>query len=91
MKIKEGFLLRKVAGETVVIPTGETLDLNIMITLNGTGEFLWNRLQQDTTEEALVAAMLEDNLDMVVGCRRDQVEEAYRRGHRFGNWALTSL
>ena len=40
---------------------------------------------------AMVAAMLEDNLDMVVGCRRDQVEEAYRRGHRFGNWALTSL
>ncbi|MGA1807422.1 glycosyltransferase family 2 protein [Sphingobium sp. WW5] len=40
---------------------------------------------------AMVAAMLQDNLDMVVGCRRDQVEEAYRRGHRFGNWALTSL
>lgn len=40
---------------------------------------------------AMIAAMLEDNLDMVVGCRRDQVEAAYRRGHRFGNWALTGL
>ncbi|WP_445190645.1 glycosyltransferase family 2 protein [Sphingobium sp. HWE2-09] len=40
---------------------------------------------------AMIAAMLQDNLDMVVGCRRDQVEAAYRRGHRFGNWALTSL
>ncbi|MCI4589643.1 glycosyltransferase family 2 protein [Sphingobium sp. BYY-5] len=40
---------------------------------------------------AMIAAMLEDNLDMVVGCRRDAVEAAYRRGHRFGNWALTSL
>jgi len=40
---------------------------------------------------AMVAAMLQDNLDMVVGCRRDQVEAAYRRVHRFGNWALTSL
>ena len=39
----------------------------------------------------LVAAMLEDNLDMVVGARKSEVEEAYRRGHRFGNWALTSL
>ncbi|MFC3441363.1 glycosyltransferase family 2 protein [Sphingobium rhizovicinum] len=50
----------------------------------------------DATYEAaaaprMVAAMLEDNLDMVVGCRRDEVEAAYRRGHRFGNWALTSL
>lgn len=40
---------------------------------------------------AMVAAMLQDNLDMVVGARRDEVEAAYRRGHRFGNWALTSL
>ena len=50
----------------------------------------------DATYEAaaaprMVAAMLEDNLDMVVGCRRDEVEAPYRRGHRFGNWALTSL
>ena len=50
----------------------------------------------DATYEAaaaprLVAAMLEDNLDMVVGARRSEVEEAYRRGHRIGNWALTSL
>ena len=50
----------------------------------------------DATYEAaaaprLIAAMLEDNLDMVVGARRSEVEEAYRRGHRFGNWALTSL
>lgn len=50
----------------------------------------------DATYEAaaaprMVAAMLEDNLDMVVGARRDEVEAAYRRGHRFGNWALTGL
>ncbi|BAV63917.1 glycosyltransferase family 2 protein [Sphingobium cloacae] len=50
----------------------------------------------DATYEAaaaprMVAAMLADNLDMVVGSRRSGVEEAYRRGHRFGNWALTSL
>ena len=58
MKIKEGFLLRKVAGETVVIPTGEGLDLNMMITLNETGAFLWEKLQEETTEQALLAAML---------------------------------
>lgn len=60
MKIKEGFLLREVAGETVVIPSGETLDLNMMITLNGTGAFLWEKLQNDTTEKDLTAALLEE-------------------------------
>ena len=58
MKIKEGFLLRQVAGETVVIPTGETMDLNMMITLNETGTFLWEKMQEETTEEALTAALL---------------------------------
>ena len=58
MKIKDGFILREVAGETVVIPTGEALDLNMMITLNETGAFLWKQLEQETTEDAVVAALL---------------------------------
>lgn len=58
MKIKEGFLLRQVAGQTVVLPTGDELDLNMMITLNGTGAFLWEQLQSETTEDALVQALL---------------------------------
>lgn len=58
MKIKDGFLLRQVAGQTVVLPTGGGLDLNMMITLNDTGAFLWEHLQADTDETALVAALL---------------------------------
>ena len=58
MKIKEGFLLRQVAGENVVIPSGDSLDLNMMITLNDTGAFLWEKLQEETTEEGLTAALL---------------------------------
>lgn len=40
---------------------------------------------------ALVEAMLVDNLDMVVGARRSEIEAAYRRGHRLGNLVLTGL
>lgn len=58
MKIKDGFILRSVAGQTVVLPTGDELDLNMMITLNETGTFLWERLQAETDENALVAALL---------------------------------
>lgn len=58
MKIKDGFLLRQVAGQTVVLPTGSELDLNMMITLNDTGAFLWEQLQKETDEAALVAALL---------------------------------
>jgi glycosyltransferase involved in cell wall biosynthesis len=50
----------------------------------------------DSTYEAaaapeLVARLLDERLDMVVGARRSEVEEAYRRGHRFGNRVLTGM
>lgn len=58
MKLKDGFILRNVAGETVVLPSGEGLNLNMMITLNGTGEFLWKRLEIGAEKEELVQALL---------------------------------
>ncbi len=39
----------------------------------------------------LVARLLDEQLDMVVGARRSEVDAAYRRGHRFGNAMLTGL
>lgn len=56
MKIRDGFILQEVAGSTVALPTeGE---LNKMITLNETGRFLWERLEEETTREALIDALL---------------------------------
>ena len=59
MKIKEGFILREVAGQIVVLPTGDQLDLNMMIRLNDTGLFLWNCIMEGTTREKLMARFLE--------------------------------
>ena len=39
----------------------------------------------------LVARLLHEQLDMVVGARRSEVDAAYRRGHRFGNAMLTGM
>lgn len=60
MKLKDGFVLRQVAGQTVVLPCGDALDLNMMITLNDTGTFLWERLREETDQDALVSALLEE-------------------------------
>jgi hypothetical protein len=40
---------------------------------------------------ALIARLIAEQLDMVVGARKSEVEEAYRRGHRLGNRMLTGL
>ena len=58
MKLKQGFILRQVAGENVVVPAGDALNLNMMITLNSTGAFLWKLLEQETDEDAMTAALL---------------------------------
>ncbi len=64
MRIKEGYIVREVAGKTVVLPTGNELDLTKMITLNDTGKFLWELLQQDVDEATLVAEILKEyNVD----------------------------
>lgn len=58
MKLKQGFVMRDIAGETIVVPSGDELNLNMMITLNGTGKFLWERLEIGATMDELVQAML---------------------------------
>ncbi len=40
---------------------------------------------------ALVARMIDEQLDMVVGSRVTQVQEAYRAGHQLGNAVLTGM
>ncbi|WP_299651135.1 glycosyltransferase family 2 protein [Sphingomonas bacterium] len=40
---------------------------------------------------ALVARMLDERLDMVVGSRVHEASDAYRRGHQFGNRLLTGM
>lgn len=58
MKIKDGFLLKKIAGSTVVVPVGDTLvNLQLMLSLNESGAFLWQQLQKDCTKDDLLAAM----------------------------------
>lgn len=61
MKIKDNFILRKVADSYVVVPVGKlTLDFNGIITLNETGAFLFERMQQGTDREALIADLLQE-------------------------------
>ena len=61
MKIKDGFMLRKVGGQNVVVAIGKaSLDFNGIIRLNDTGKFLWEQLKNDITEEQLLSAMLDE-------------------------------
>ena len=58
MKLKNGFVVREVAGKTVAVSVGGGA-FRGMITLNGTAAFLWDALQSDTNEDALATKLIE--------------------------------
>lgn len=59
MKLKSGFVLRKIAGENVIIPVGlDTINFNRLITLNESAVWLWENLQDKTFDENIIANML---------------------------------
>ena len=60
MKVKNGFILRKVGKQFVVAATGEaSKNFNGMIRLNDEAAFAFGQLQGGTTEEELIAALVE--------------------------------
>ncbi len=59
MKIKNGFILRSIAGSNIVVPVGAaSVDFNGMITLNDSGAFLWRELEKGSDVDGLTAALL---------------------------------
>lgn len=60
MKVKNGFILRKVGRQYVVAATGEaSKNFNGMIRLNDEAAFAFGLLQEGITEDALIAALVE--------------------------------
>ena len=61
MKVEKEFVLREIAGDYIIIPTGKTvLDFNGLITVNEVGADLWNMLQEDVTMDDLVQGILKE-------------------------------
>lgn len=61
MKIKEGYILRNVAGSFVVVPIGEaTLKFNGMMNLNETGAFLFEKMIDGISREDLINALTDE-------------------------------
>ena len=59
MKIKEGFVVKEIAGQCVVIALGEASKIfNGLIKLNDTGRFIWDKLVDGTQTSDIVEAML---------------------------------
>ena len=62
MKIKNGFELRNICGEYIIVAYGvENIDFTKVITLNESAAFLWNEVfGKDFTEQEMVESLLSE-------------------------------
>lgn len=61
MKIRDGFVMREVAGQHVVIATGEaSKGFNGMVKLNNTGAAIWQGLSEGLGEAEITARLVTD-------------------------------
>lgn len=60
MKIKGEFVLREIAGETILVPVGQTaLHLNGMISLDPVGATIWKGIDKGLDKEAILSEILD--------------------------------
>lgn len=60
----EDYILREIAGETILVPTGASADhFNGMMTLNETSRFLWELFRMPHTIDEAVTASQEQYID----------------------------
>lgn len=78
MRIKEGYVIRQVMGNYVVIATGEeSLSFHGMIKLNETAASIWNYISEGKSEGEIVASMIEE-YDIDEGNLREDVQKTIK-------------
>ncbi|MHB8062197.1 MAG: PqqD family protein [Ruminiclostridium sp.] len=59
MQIKNGFMLREIAGQSVVVPLGSrVVEFNGIMTLSESGALLWRKLEENSSVDEMVELLL---------------------------------
>ena len=84
MKIKDGYILREVAGNMIVVPVGEAaMNFNGMISLNETGAFLWRLLENEIEPKVLLQKLMKE-YDVEEEQAKNDITEVLNKLYRAG-------
>lgn len=84
MKRKEGYITRKI-GKTYIVfrVIGQLIKTEEIVFFNGTGAYLWEKLEQEITlEELLKAVLLEYDIDKETA--KAHIQEFLKQGLQTG-------
>ena len=75
MQVSKDYLLRNIAGETILIPSGAAAQkFNGLVTVNSLGAFLWDELSEPKDLDTLVRRITEEYEVDAETARRDAEE-----------------
>lgn len=61
MKIKSEYVMREIAGDTILIPVGDTINnFNGLVVLNELAKFIWEKMPESKDEEELLNYILDE-------------------------------
>lgn len=84
MKICKELVKRTIAGDVILVPVGNaSLDIKGLITLNETGERVWDLLPECDTEDDIVRVLFEE-YDVEEDVLREDVHELCDRFRALG-------
>lgn len=61
MKVNSEYVMREIAGDTILIPIGDTINnFNGLVILNELAKFIWEKMPQAKDEEELLNYILDE-------------------------------
>ena len=84
MQVSKDYLLRTIAGETILIPSGAAAQkFNGLVTVNEVGAFIWDVLHTPTDLDGLVSRITSE-YDVDAATARQDAEEFLSELRRIG-------
>lgn len=75
MKTKNGFRLRNVCGENIIVADGiDNIDFSRIISMNESAAYLWQKIQGEDFDADRMVSLLLDEYDIDEGTARTDVE-----------------
>ena len=85
MKIKEGFVVREIAGSIVVVPTGKLVNqARGIFNLQPDTKFVWDLLSEDISEEEIIQKVVQ-KYKIPDDIAKNDVKELLRK---FNEWGI---
>lgn len=85
MKIKEGFELREICGEQIILSHGmENIDFTKIISLNETAAFLWNKAVGKDFDKEMLAHTVQEVYEVDEAVARADVERIVEQWRQSG-------